>query len=108
MDGTSRLRIGCAPRREVSTDGSKTQIKIKIKSKILNTGDTEEPHRAPRNHGLTLTVEVGDALHHGALLRFGEFGEQGQGEDFLGGALGLGEVAGAISEVGEAGLQMQR
>ena len=40
-----------------------------------------------------LAVEVADGFDYGLLFVFAEFGVDGQGEDFGGGAFGFGEVA---------------
>ena len=58
--------------------------------------------------GQQLAIEVRDTFHHPALFFFGKFGEHGQGQYFFCGALGLGKVAFAVSEINETGLQVQR
>ncbi len=52
--------------------------------------------------------EFGDGGDYGLLLVFAEFGEDRQGEDFAGGALGLGEVALGVAEGLEGLLQVKR
>ena len=42
--------------------------------------------------------KFGDGGDYGLLLVFAQFGEDGQGEDFAGGALGLREAAFFVSE----------
>src|SRR5579863_161889 len=56
----------------------------------------------------SLAIEIGDALRYPALFFFGEFGEHGQGQDFFRGAFGFREVAFAVSQIGETGLQVER
>ena len=53
-------------------------------------------------------VKGADGFDDGLLLVVAEFGVDGQGEDFGGGALGVGEVAGLVAQVFERGLQMER
>ena len=55
-----------------------------------------------------LGVEGADGVDDGLLLVVAEFGVDGQGEDFGGGAFGVGEVAGFVAEVFERGLQVER
>ena len=52
-------------------------------------------------------VEAADSVDHGLLFVVAEFGVDGQGEDFGGGALGVGEVAGLVAEVFEGRLQVE-
>ncbi len=52
--------------------------------------------------------EFGDGGDYGLLLVFAEFGEDGQGEDFAGGAFCLGEVALGVAEGLEGLLQVER
>ena len=52
-------------------------------------------------------VEGADGFDDGLLFVVAEFGVDGQGEDFGGGAFGVGEVAGLVAEVFERGLQME-
>ncbi len=48
--------------------------------------------------------EGGDGFHDGYLFVFAELGVEGKREDLGGGLFGMGEVAGLVAEVSEAGL----
>ncbi len=52
-------------------------------------------------------VEGADGVDDGLLFVVAEFGVDGEGEDFGGGAFGVGEVAGFVAEVFEGGLQVE-
>jgi len=55
-----------------------------------------------------LAEEFGDGVDYGLLLVFAEFREDGQGEDFAGGALRLREAAFSISETFQRVLHVER
>ncbi len=59
-------------------------------------------------HPMGSCVEGPDGGDDGFLLIQAEFGVKRQGQDFGGGALGLGKIAGLVAEVFERGLQVQR
>ena len=59
--------------------------------------EADAPTKAKAGSG----VEVGYGGYYGLLFVFAEFGVDGEGEDFLGGSFGDGEVAGLVAEVGE-------
>ena len=58
--------------------------------------------------GLRLAEEVGNGADDGLLLVFAEFGKDGQGEDFAGGALCLWEPAFSISKTFQRVLHVER
>jgi len=51
--------------------------------------------------------EFGNRIYHRLLLVFAEFGEDGQGQDFAGGAFGLGEAAFGVAETLKSFLQVE-
>ncbi len=55
-----------------------------------------------------LRKELGHAVHNHLLLFFGHLREHRQGQHVLAGFLRLGEIARAISQIGESRLQMKR
>ena len=55
-----------------------------------------------------LGVEAADGFYYRGDFVFAELGVDGQGEDFLGGAFGYGEVAGFVAQGFEAFLQVER
>ena len=58
---------------------------------------------AQRLHG---GAEIGDCLDYAVLLGVGEFGVDGEREDFPAGFFGLGKIARRVAEIGEGFLQV--
>ncbi len=70
-------------------------------SEAFVTRSERRPRRA------ILLEEAADGVDDGLLFVVAEFGVDGEGEDFGGGALGFGEVAGAVAKVAESVLLVQ-
>ena len=64
--------------------------------------------RSTSKIGALAAVELRNRCHHALLLVFAQLGEHGQRQHFFGGALRLRQIAGLVSQIGEALLQMQR
>ncbi len=61
----------------------------------------------PDRYSFDFGIKSADGFDYGVLFVFAEFGVEGEGEDFGGGAFGVGEVAGAVAEGGESGLLVE-